>query len=37
MVNIDLCLRPIGFDMSSNLLNFQDKNYKYVEEGLETK
>ena len=37
MINIDLCLRLIGFGMNSNLINFQYKYYKYGEENLEPK
>ena len=37
MKKINLCLRLIGFGMSSTLLNFQDKYYEYGDEGLETK
>ena len=36
MTKITLCLRLIGFGMSSTLLNFQDKYYEYGDEGLET-
>ena len=34
MTKINLCLRLIGFGMSSTLLNFQDKYYEYVDESL---
>ena len=37
MIKIKLCLKLIGFGMSSTLLNFQDKYYEYGDEGLETK
>ena len=37
MKKINLCLRLIGFGMSSTLLNFQDKYDEYGDEGLETK
>ena len=37
MTEINLCLRLIGFVMSSTLLNFQEKYYEYGEDGLETK
>ena len=32
--NLDLCLRLIGFGMSSTHINFQEKYYEYGEEGL---
>ena len=37
MTKINLCLRLIGFGMSSTLLSFQEKYYEYGDEGLETK
>ena len=37
MTKINLCLRLIGFGMSSTLLSFQDKYYEYGDEGLKTK
>ena len=37
MTKNNLCLRLIGFGMSSNLLNFQEKYYEHGEDGLETK
>ena len=37
MRKINLCLRLIGFGMSSILLNFQEKYYEHGEESLETK
>ena len=37
MTKNNLCLRLIGFGMSSNLLNFQEKYYEYGEDGLEKK
>ena len=37
IIDIYLCLRVIGFGISSTLPNFQDKYYEHGEEGLETK
>ena len=37
MINIDLCLILIGFVLSSTIINFKYKYYKYGEEGLEPK
>ena len=37
MEKINLCLKIIGFGMSSTLLNFQETYHEYGEEGLETK
>ena len=37
MTKINLCLRLVRFGMSSTLLDFQDKYYEYIDEGLNTK
>ena len=37
LIKIKLCLKFIGFGMSSTLLIFQDKYYEYGDEFLETK